>query len=340
MTIEITHTRREGTLVEGTSRGDGSAEVLKLRDYGRNGLLPFKWSRHLGSWYLPHSRDKQAEQRTINLAADRLRTEGFEVTVSIDNADRRTFEEAEEDRTERAEFRAERYAGYADNAASRSDAAWKAARQIADGIPFGQPILVGHHSEARARRDHERIDRGYRKSFTENDKAKHWASREQAAANYEAFRKAPGRTLRRIAKLDAEIRRYDKWLKGESAGGFTRNISDPEQVEELTLQRDELMEERAYWQGIVKQAEEAGYKVWSRADFQRGDFVRARGHWYEVLRVNPKSVTVPSILNVHQPVVTKANSTFGDMTHTIPYDDVHGRLSADEMRERLEPAAE
>ncbi len=57
MTIEITHTRREGTLIEGTSRGDGSSEILRLREYGRTQRQPFRWSRNLDCWYLPHSRD-------------------------------------------------------------------------------------------------------------------------------------------------------------------------------------------------------------------------------------------------------------------------------------------
>lgn len=38
------------------------------------------------------------------------------------------------------------------------------ARSIASHTPFGQPILVGHHSEKRHRRDIERIDRGFRRS--------------------------------------------------------------------------------------------------------------------------------------------------------------------------------
>ena len=45
-----------------------------------------------------------------------------------------------------------------------AEGAHAAARGIAEHIPMGQPILVGHHSERRHRRDLDRIDRGYRKS--------------------------------------------------------------------------------------------------------------------------------------------------------------------------------
>ncbi|MGH7327645.1 MAG: DUF3560 domain-containing protein, partial [Polyangiaceae bacterium] len=44
-------------------------------------------------------------------------------------------------------------------------AASTAARERADRIPFGQPILIGHHSEKRHRRDLERIHRGHERAF-------------------------------------------------------------------------------------------------------------------------------------------------------------------------------
>ena len=66
------------------------------------------------------------------------------------------YESKQEARRERLEARAAR-------ARAESSAAFEGVRKIADGIPLGQPILVGHHSEARARRDVERIDRGMRR---------------------------------------------------------------------------------------------------------------------------------------------------------------------------------
>lgn len=59
---------------------------------------------------------------------------------------------------ERREARAERLRTAADRNAAKSAAARKAMNTISDRIPFGQPILVGHHSEKRHRRDISRID--------------------------------------------------------------------------------------------------------------------------------------------------------------------------------------
>lgn len=54
----------------------------------------------------------------------------------------------------------ERRREWAASAATRSRVGFDRAHQIAEGIPFGQPILVGHHSERRARRDQARIEAG------------------------------------------------------------------------------------------------------------------------------------------------------------------------------------
>ncbi|MFD5253086.1 DUF3560 domain-containing protein [Streptomyces bobili] len=337
MTIEITHTRRAGTLIEGTSRGDGSAEILRLREYGRTQRQPFRWSRNLDCWYLPHSRDHATYTPSLELLAQRLRDKGFEVTLTIDNADRRSFSEAEEEREEKAEGRAERFGGYADTAARNSEAAWKSSHEISERFAFGQPILVGHHSEGRARRDHARMDSTMRKSISERDRAQHWANREEAAANYERFRKDPGRTLRRLDKLRADLRAVEKWQRGESAKGFSRSPADPE----LEIEHQELTEEIEHWEAVIKDAEARGFKVWSKADFKRGDFVLYRGTWYEVLRVNPKSVTIPHIHNgTGKCIVRATGNQHDDWTWTAPYDDVSGRKSADEMQPPQAEAAE
>ena len=62
---------------------------------------------------------------------------------------------------------------------SKSDSFYSSSRQISDHIPLGQPILVGHHSEGRHRRDLARIDGRMRASVEADDKAKYY---EQKAA--------------------------------------------------------------------------------------------------------------------------------------------------------------
>ena len=63
---------------------------------------------------------------------------------------------------ERMERRAELRREWAQKRAAKADASFKAAKAVSDMIPFGQPILVGHHSEKRARADAKRIENGMR----------------------------------------------------------------------------------------------------------------------------------------------------------------------------------
>lgn len=73
---------------------------------------------------------------------------------------------------ERRERKAERLRGWADNAGKRATQRFNAAdpSESNTGIPFGQPILVGHHSERRHRNTLDRIDNNMRKGVEESDK--------------------------------------------------------------------------------------------------------------------------------------------------------------------------
>lgn len=80
------------------------------------------------------------------------------------------YEQKQQNRRERFESRAEK-------AEQASNAAYEASRSATAGIPMGQPILVGHHSESRHRAAIARSDRAMRKSCEESDKAKHYAQK-------------------------------------------------------------------------------------------------------------------------------------------------------------------
>lgn len=86
-------------------------------------------------------------------------------------------------RRERKEARIERRMQWAASRDAKSEAGWNKAQAIAAYIPPGQPILVGHHSEDRHRRDLERIDSGMRQSVESAKMAEHHRA---AAAGIEA----------------------------------------------------------------------------------------------------------------------------------------------------------
>ncbi|MFE6714041.1 DUF3560 domain-containing protein [Streptomyces sp. NPDC057695] len=313
--IVLRHTRAGGTLAEGTARGDGSAEILK----GRR----FRWSRNLGCWYLPHSRDRAADRLTLTALAEALREAGHAVHITVREDVARSFGEAEAEREQRA----------ADRAAGTSKAALAEARRIGSAIPFGQPVLVGHHSEKRHRAALDRIDSNMRKGITEGDRAEHWSGRADAAAHYEQHRKNPARTLRRLKELEATLRGLEKLLAGEPAFGCSWDITKPENVAELTRRHAETAGEIAHWREIIAEAEAKGFKLWSRADFTKGDYARSRGRWYEVLRVNGASITAPGGPDI-QPVISQDTRAYS-WDDRIPYDAITGRMSAEDMSARL-----
>src|SRR5689334_17376180 len=92
---------------------------------------------------------------------------------------------ADEDSTQnpyeaRQQARRERFEDLARKAESESQAAFKRSGELAAVIPFGQPILVGHHSEKGDRAYRAKIHRLMDKSCELAAKAKHY---EQKAAS-------------------------------------------------------------------------------------------------------------------------------------------------------------
>lgn len=116
----------------------------------------------------------------------------------------------DEDKTlvERAEERAERFNGYSENRAQDAEHARAAVDRIADGIPVGQPILVGHHSERRARKDAERIESGMRKAVGMWRTSQYWTQRAAGARANANYKMLPAVRARRIKGLESDHRKH------------------------------------------------------------------------------------------------------------------------------------
>lgn len=108
---------------------------------------------------------------------------------------------------DRAEDRADRFEGYQENRTRDANAARSAVSALADNIPFGQPILVGHHSEARARKDAQRIESGMKKAVKMWDTAEYWKSRAAGALHHAKYKELPAVRARRIKGLEADKRK-------------------------------------------------------------------------------------------------------------------------------------
>ena len=116
---------------------------------------------------------------------------------------------------DRAEERHARFATYSDNAEKRAEAAIKAGNDAVEGIPFGQPILVGHHSERRHRRAVERAQRAADKTVEEVDRRDYWAYRAKGVLRNANRTFDRGVIMRRIKKLESELRKKQRELDGK-----------------------------------------------------------------------------------------------------------------------------
>ena len=97
---------------------------------------------------------------------------------------------------------------------------------------MGQPILVGHHSEAHARRDQDRIHAGMRAGIENSRKADEMRSR---AANIEAAAgraiysddpDAPERLRERIAGMEAQRDRIKAYNASARSAARTGGVGD------------------------------------------------------------------------------------------------------------------
>jgi hypothetical protein len=113
-------------------------------------------------------------------------------------------------RRERKEARVARRLEWAASRDQKAAAGFKRAASIADGIPFGQPILVGHHSEGRARRDQARIESGMRQGVESQNMAAHHRNKADGIQHqldtsiFSDDPDAPERLGERIAGLEQE----------------------------------------------------------------------------------------------------------------------------------------
>ncbi len=138
------------------------------------------------------------------------------------------IEDEDKSLVERSEERADRFVDYSDKRQADANAAHKSVSAITSGIPLGQPILVGHHSERHARNDAARIESGMRKAVQCWETAGYWKQRAAGALHHAKYKELPAVRARRIKGIGADKRKQErymvdaeKFLKAWSTEGLT-----------------------------------------------------------------------------------------------------------------------
>jgi hypothetical protein len=238
----------------------------------------FLWSGKANAWV---SRATRSLYQPVQIAkAFGLENQGWE-------GERVPYGERIEAEAAGAAERAERYAERAQRADEEAEAAFRASQDAVRHIPPGQPILVGHHSEKRHRRDLERCDNAMRRACEATEKAQHYRHRMAAAEHTANQDQTPAFCQRRIEEAETQLR--DLARRQARLASQEQSPANIRHGEFLTERQAEEEEKRAYWQ---ERLAEKGGVVYSRANIRKGDLVRIRRQWRLVITANQKTVSV------------------------------------------------
>ncbi|WP_430648118.1 DUF3560 domain-containing protein [Agromyces sp. GXS1127] len=288
--LTITHTHEAGTIIDGTSKGDGSAEVLKANRW--------RWGRSIAAWYVPNSRDHGPNRHRIEATAAALREAGFEVETVIDDTTRTTAE-VEAGKIARQVDRVDALEAKAERKSAAADAAWEAAKRDLARLPEGgEPIKIGHHSEGRHRAAIARADRSMGRSVAAQAEADRAAERAETATHTTGARYNPVTVANRIEKIGADIRRVDRQIEADRYDPETGYQPASDELKAARAKRAaprlaELRDQLAYWEGVrAQQIADGTATGYTRQQIQKGDLVKIRGNWREVVRANVKTVSL------------------------------------------------
>jgi len=197
-----------------------AAQRLDADTYARVKAAGFSWAPKQGIFVAP-AWSPQREDLLLELTArcqecggdDALPEPGDEgIPICSECGGNFAGEIGDEDTTlvDRAEQRAERFENYSEKREADAERAHAAVSRIADNIPLGQPILVGHHSERHARKDAARIENGMRRAVKMWETSQYWEARAAGALHHAKYKERPDVRFRRIKGIEADKRKAEK----------------------------------------------------------------------------------------------------------------------------------
>lgn len=139
---------------------------------------------------------------------------------------------------EKKQARIERYKQYATNAEARAQQRYQTASKMAEAIPFGQPMLVDHHSYKSDLSYRKKIDNNMRKSIEETEKAEYYYHKAEAAAKNNAISSDDDQAIEKLeAKIKNEEEARDKmkainlyYRKHKTLDGISEELLKPSHV--------------------------------------------------------------------------------------------------------------
>ncbi len=96
---------------------------------------------------------------------------------------------------------------------AEAESLYSKAREMASFIPFGQPILVGHHSEKRDRNYRNKIHNTFGKSFEKMDKAAYYESKADSIENDTSIYSDDPKAIDRLSEQLDSLKAVQEFMK-------------------------------------------------------------------------------------------------------------------------------
>ncbi len=135
------------------------------------------------------------------------------------------YEQRQNDKRDRLEERASK-------AQTESNSRYDNARNLGDMIPFGQPILVGHHSERRHRSHIEKINTNMRKSVEAQQKANHLADR-AASVGSAGIASDDAQAIEKLRAKLASLEQAQSMMKAVNAIIRKKKLTNEEKIAQI-----------------------------------------------------------------------------------------------------------
>ena len=265
--------------------------------------------RELKSAYLFSGKSKAWVSRSKNNHYSAIRIAeklGFTDGGSI--GERLSFQEELERKAERAEARAERYEQYAENAEKRAESLQSEFNSLRGDWSFVTQPNINSSSGRRFTAYRDKVINRYEKGFEEYRKSEYFKEKAQTAQQTAGKSQLQSRSYlsNRITECNKNIKafqqhivRYEEYIERINNGETLKNRKDGEpltveHVENWIMERLEKMEyemdKLAYMENCL---DELGGSH-SKESIKPGYMVKIRGWWNEVIKANPKTVTIKS----------------------------------------------
>ncbi|MCA9697651.1 MAG: DUF3560 domain-containing protein, partial [Myxococcales bacterium] len=228
-TVVVRYSRDGGVLVCG--------DTYEHRKTLKTVRAPYalRYSRHLPdncAWFVPRSRGTIQPRDRVELFATALRNRGVpRVVVEYKDPEPATADavaQREEDRRGLAQARADRLRAQSEAKLVEAERARERSHAATAGIEPGQPIRVGHHSEAAHRRAVERSRSAMDASLAASEAARE-AAEQAAAAQRAAEEPTASQRQRRLKRLESDRRRLERRRKaGEGSGRIDAELAELE----------------------------------------------------------------------------------------------------------------